>query len=413
MTVYSVTDSNGVEIASASLTVGSGGSHNQDHTVTLTNLEPDGNNKIWVTWVGENSNSGYLNCMALEVLDEPEPPVEEGGETNVFLVDFGTDDTNRGLSVQNLDVAGNYWNLRGYGDLPNMWTIDNRASTIDLIGPAAFDNDSYNGPAGATDALTLETDVTNTAFNAAALGDLGITNAVFDFFQGVGLTMELQDLDPTMKYDLIFFGSKKYDTVDPITTYSVTDSNGVVLSSADLIVGDGGLAHNQDAVASIGGVSPDAANRIYITFAGKFGGAGVLNAMKIVSYSGLSGYETWSNEYALVEGQYGDDDDDGILNIYEYGQGGDPTNGTVAPAVLPEYAFIGGNVFEYIHAQRSDDDTISYYLELTDTLTPVAWTNDGYSLSGTNVTGETLDYVTNQIPTTDPEKFIRFIIEEM
>jgi hypothetical protein len=411
VTVYSVTESNGVEIASASLTVGSGGSHNEDHTVSINNIVPDEDNKIWVTWVGENGNAGYLNGMALEVQDEFEPPVEEGGETNVFLVDFGTTATYRGLSVQNLDENGNYWNLRGYGDVPNMWTADNTASTIDLIGPVGFGTDSYNGPAGATDVATLDTDVTNTVFDAAALGDLGITNAVFDFFTGVGLTFELQDLDPTRKYDLVFFGSRKYGESDLITTYSVTDSNGLVITSADLTIGDGDFNHNTNSVAVISGASPDAVNKIYVTFVGKFGGSGVLNAMKIISYSGLSGYESWSNDYALVEGQYGDDDTDGVLNIYEYGQGGDPTNGTVSPAVLPVYSVSGGTM-EYIHTQRAGDDAISYYLELTDTLTPTAWTNDGYVVSGTNVTGGTVDYVTNQIPTTDPEKFIQFIIEQ-
>jgi hypothetical protein len=185
----------------------------------------------------------------------------------------------------------------------------------------------------------------------------------------------------------------------------------VVLTSADLTVGDGDINHNQDTVATISGLSPDAANKIYVTFTGKFGGEGVLNCMKIVSYSGLSGYAAWSNDYELVEGEYGDDDLDGLVNLYEYGLDGDPTNGTVAPAVLPVYTYVGGNVMQCIHPQRSDDAGLNYYLELTDALNPAVWTNDGYTVTGIDVTGGTLDYVTNAIDATDPEKFIRFIIE--
>ena len=71
-----------------------------------------------------------------------------------------------------------------------------------------------------------------------------------------------------------------------------------------------------------------------------------------------------------------------------------------------------GGTLEYTYAQRTDDSTLDYYLELTDDLTGNTWTNDGYSVVATNVTGGTFDYVTNHISTLDKdEKFIKLIIE--
>ena len=122
-----------------------------------------------------------------------------------------------------------------------------------------------------------------------------------------------------------------------------------------------------------------------------------------------SSYSSWSNDFEIVGGAYDDDDNDGLLNLYEYGLDGDPTNGFVdgeMPVILD-----GAGGLEYIHGQRSDDDSLVYYLELTDDLVNPNWTNSGYTVGSTNITGETLDLVTNSIPTVDSRKFIRLIIE--
>jgi hypothetical protein len=104
-----------------------------------------------------------------------------------------------------------------------------------------------------------------------------------------------------------------------------------------------------------------------------------------------------------------DFDNDGLINLYEYGLGGNPTNGFV-DGEIPTFGTAAG-MLEYIHAQRTDDASLSYYLELTGDLVFPGWTNAGYTVTGTNITVGTFDYVTNQIPTTDPKKFIRLIIE--
>jgi hypothetical protein len=66
---------------------------------------------------------------------------------------------------------------------------------------------------------------------------------------------------------------------------------------------------------------------------------------------------------------------------------------------------------EYIYNMRTDDLSLTYYLELTDNLTFDTWTNMGYTVEGTNITGGLFDQVTNSVPTTETKKFIRLTVE--
>ena len=72
-------------------------------------------------------------------------------------------------------------------------------------------------------------------------------------------------------------------------------------------------------------------------------------------------------------------------------------------------------MFTYVHPQRADvGNGLVYYLEVTGNLLTGGWTNSGYSVIDTNVTGGTLDFVTNEIPTdVEDQQFIRLIIEQL
>lgn len=129
------------------------------------------------------------------------------------------------------------------------------------------------------------------------------------------------------------------------------------------------------------------------------------------------GYDDWVDAYGLT----GDDaaatndyDSDGVVNLYEYGLGGNPTNSADTGA-SSEYGTmdVGGTLyFGFVHPQLTNSNSgISYSLELCTDLVGGTWTNIGYSILGTNVTGGTLDYVTNYTDTVDSQKFIRLIIE--
>ncbi len=121
-------------------------------------------------------------------------------------------------------------------------------------------------------------------------------------------------------------------------------------------------------------------------------------------------YSTWAATWGVPLGAEGDDyDNDGLINLHEYGLGGNPTNGFV-DGNIPALTKVGGDM-HYVHAQRTDDLSLTYYLELAADLNFGAWTNDGYTVSATNVTGGLFDYVTNTIPIDINHKFIRLIIE--
>jgi hypothetical protein len=125
----------------------------------------------------------------------------------------------------------------------------------------------------------------------------------------------------------------------------------------------------------------------------------------------LEGYDLWATQWGVDIGSGTNDYDfDGMVNLYEYGLGGDPTNGLYW-GTLPVLTK-SGNDFIYLHPMRSDDDSLIYTVETTTNLVSGAWTNLGYTVSGTNVTGGTLDFVTNDIDTVRNQNFIRLKIEQ-
>ncbi len=94
----------------------------------------------------------------------------------------------------------------------------------------------------------------------------------------------------------------------------------------------------------------------------------------------------------------------------EYALGGDPTDG-ILDGEIPTTTMLGATM-EYVYDMRTDDSSLTYYLELTDNLVIGTWTNMGYTVTGTNVSGGLFDQVTNSVPTTDPQKFIRLTVED-
>lgn len=129
----------------------------------------------------------------------------------------------------------------------------------------------------------------------------------------------------------------------------------------------------------------------------------------------LEGYEGWAAEWGVdLGGQTDDYDGDGLSNVYEYGLGGDPTDFS-DQGVSPVYDVVtvaGTNWFGYVYPRLADlDETITYHLEVNTDLASGIWSNAGYFVLGTNVTGESMDYVTNAVPMSENQKFIRLIIE--
>lgn len=214
-----------------------------------------------------------------------------------LLVDFGNNAGQyRGVPVVGADDNGNYWNSIQPGlFVENMVDVGNTATAIDLGWDTPVGTDSYNGPSGGpTDVATLETDVQFVDVDAAALGNLGGSKAgVFDYANGPAVAepgsgraarFQLQELDPTKRYTLTFFGSHMF-SMDTTTVYTVyTDSSySTPVASASLDVQDAAMPwlYNRDKVATIANLAPQTDNILYVEFVGTTGREGFLNAMQI------------------------------------------------------------------------------------------------------------------------------------
>lgn len=139
--------------------------------------------------------------------------------------------------------------------------------------------------------------------------------------------------------------------------------------------------------------------------------AGDWPQLRIEFADSRSGYVQWTEQWAPadVSVQTNDYDEDGLDNLNEYALDGNPTN-ALDQGTLPTFTKVGG-AFEYVHPQRSDDTNLVYTVETKTDLAFGTWTNLGYVVSGTNLTGETLNIVTNTVDTIEDQRFIRLQVE--
>lgn len=198
---------------------------------------------------------------------------------DIFLFDFGNDDSNRGVSVPAPDGNGNYWNsIRAGLFFTDLVAIDGSATTVDFGFTTGGGTDFYNGPSGTNQNPSLS------VYDASALGNLGVDEAVYDWYNSS--TFQIQQLDPNQTYDLTFFGSRQYPLGDTVTRYTAyTDGTFTTpIAFVDLTVGAGFVGHNQDQVAELTGLAPQGPNHVlYIGFDGATGGTGYLNALQVAT----------------------------------------------------------------------------------------------------------------------------------
>jgi len=121
------------------------------------------------------------------------------------------------------------------------------------------------------------------------------------------------------------------------------------------------------------------------------------------------GYDAWANSSGAGAAT-ADADGDGRNNLYEYALNGDPDNSGnkgVDPIVVKE-----GAAVKFIHQKRNDDANLVYTVELTTNLVTGTWASGGTSVIGTDVQGggTFYDVVTNSVPATDPQSYIRLKI---
>jgi hypothetical protein len=211
------------------------------------------------------------------------------------LIDFGADSTYRGKST-----AGN-WNSVGGGYIANLIDSSGSATNIDYAPDGIGVTDSFNGPGYNGGEYTNYSSLTptqqqtqidlvaaqaDTNINNAALGDLGVGTAAFDYYLSTAGRFQIQQLSAGQQYDLNFFSSKKFPTNDTSTTFSVYDDSGYsnLLGSVTLSHGSGS-SFNTDSLGTISGlIGPSNSNNIfYIEYKGDLGGTGYINSMSLTA----------------------------------------------------------------------------------------------------------------------------------
>ena len=208
------------------------------------------------------------------------------GSGAAVLIDFGNNSSFRGVTVSAPDLNGNYWTSMTTGVFyTNLVDTNNVPTTIDFGFSTPVGTDSFNGPAGVTSFPNpTPAEIAATDIDAAALGDLGVKEAVIDFAAETNVRFEIQQLTPGQPYVLTFFGSHKF-SADDTTVYSIYSDNSysTLVATASLNVQTPGSPnlHNRDRVAVISNVLPQTGNILYVQFTGANGGMGYLNAMKI------------------------------------------------------------------------------------------------------------------------------------
>jgi len=140
---------------------------------------------------------------------------------------------------------------------------------------------------------------------------------------------------------------------------------------------------------------------------------------QVLSVRTITDIERWRVEYFGFADDAGDGantanpDSDPVNNLYEYGLGGDPTNG--ADIGTEPVLERGANWLDYVHVRRAAaTNEISYSLETSTNLVSGTWSNMGYSIEGYGPLAGDFDTVTNRIDTSvEDQQFIKLIIEEL
>jgi len=121
-------------------------------------------------------------------------------------------------------------------------------------------------------------------------------------------------------------------------------------------------------------------------------------------------YDEWAAQYGLAAGSETNNNDGDIYsNLFEFAQGGNPTNENDV-GFLPEIYTDGGTV-TYVYYKKKDADTqnLVYTVDVNTNLLTDTWTSltaAGFTQTGVDI-GSSFRTITNTITVTDPELFIR------
>ena len=192
-------------------------------------------------------------------------------------------------------------------------------------------------------------------------------------------------------------------------TYWATDVLSFNILIRDNVVGDtGGVATQAYGVRSAGSTD-------YVTLLDNDLSSNLIAPYLLVGSNNSiitsPSFAAWTYDWDVdIGSETNDYDGDRLDNLGEYALGGDPTNDADI-GMIPTLEN-GGGTLAYVHVQRADDSNLVYYLETTTNLVSNTWSNSGYTVMATNVTGETFNYVTNALSIAEDGAFFRLRIEK-
>ncbi|MGB6222520.1 GDSL-type esterase/lipase family protein [Haloferula sp.] len=278
----------------------------------------------------------------------PNPQTPQAGGRILF--DLGPDNPIDGDQTGSPDSRSHHWNNwhSAVGDvavnagerLAGVVDADGNATGVRLIVSGGFvSNGKVNGGLQQPDGPDF-----------ALLGDLAVETATQDYFfstadgvPGGGSDdtpggLMLDGLDPALEYEFRFFGSRAL-TSSRVTEWSVSGANQGVTTletSGTDIGNNGSYDGNDDEVAVVSGIRPDAFGQVFIDQTAVSGGFAYLNALEVRVSEPPAGIAQWRADHfdptdladpskeATLWGDGADPDHDGLANLWEYFHGLDP-----------------------------------------------------------------------------------------
>jgi hypothetical protein len=173
--------------------------------------------------------------------------------------------------------------------------------------------------------------------------------------------------------------------------------------SAGAIAWSNGLAHGTYSTNGFDGSFTSEGSTLYWDNSDN-GSPFAQSAIWVEQLPAATPYEVWASGYDLTGSDAettADPDWDGMVNLIEYGLGGNPTN-AMDVGILPFFGRTdadGTNAFEYVYRRRIDAAArgLTYFLELNPDLVAGPWTNAGYTVVGSGIVDPDFEAVTNLI----------------
>jgi hypothetical protein len=369
-----------------------------------------------------DQTSATSGTFSIDFVDLTALPLE-GGDTNQPVLIAGTDDFNRANTIQTaytVNAGGTGWTQSDDGGpTGDDWLIkDNALRLRNRAAEAILYNTGLETQSGGGTGFTLKTDVmglqhgtyTGIVFNYADEDNY----YVIRFRTGFSTCQLLQKTSSGQ--DVLLNTSLASGTFAEDTYYTLTvtsDAAGVF----DFTIDETGAGP----VVSLTRVD-NSASPLTGGYAGLYGNltppGHIVNFdnFRLTMVEKSTGFVQWAAGWSVDIGAATSDyDDDGLNNLYEYGLGGDPTNG-LDQGTAPVSAVVNlgaAPVFQVVYPQLADPESgLTYHLETRTNLVSGVWTRSDCTVTGTNSTGSSLNFVTNTVELTEPKKFVRLMIAE-